>query len=68
MRIKRIMTPISGAAWPDPAGDRLAYWLARPPRERVEAAREFCRASFLRLHRPWPARIAKICRPFPSET
>lgn len=64
MRIKSVVRVIPSGAWPDSDGERLTYWLSRPASERIEAAREFRRTSFLRLHRHWPARIANIFRPF----
>lgn len=65
MPIKPTVRIIPGdGPWPDFQGENLAYWLTRPPGERVQAARDLLRELFERLRRPWPARIARTARPF----
>lgn len=60
------VTVIPGGKWPDSAAENLAYWLTRPPAERIAAAKRLRRRYWRVFHRqelPPMSRSARAFRP-----
>ena len=48
-RLKKVVRVIPKGQFPDSRQDNRRYWLSRPPEERIAAARELRRETYLRL-------------------
>lgn len=67
-RIKRIARAIDPDHWPDSAAEDLAYWLSRPPEERVAFGRRLVRDAYRRVRGCSPPpmnRVGRVFRPEP---
>ncbi|MDP3542939.1 MAG: hypothetical protein Q8T11_10795 [Elusimicrobiota bacterium] len=64
-RMKRVVKVIPAGTWPDSRADQRAYWLSRPPSERVQAGRELQRKMhWWMTGREFPRKMDKVVRVF----
>lgn len=61
---KMAVTVIPADRWPDSASENLAYWLTRPPGERIEAGKRLRRKFWRLFHRQELPRMSKSVRLF----
>lgn len=63
--MKKSVKVIPAGQWPDSRAEQRAYWLSRPPSERVQAGREFQRKMYWYMNgREFPTQMEKVVRPF----
>lgn len=55
---------IPAGHWPDSAAESLAYWLARPPAERIASAKRLRRKYWRLFHRQELPALSRVARPF----
>ena len=67
-QMKRVVRVIPAGHWPDSRAEQRAYWLSRPPSERVQAGRELQRKMYWWMNgRELPGHMEKVVRVFRYE-
>lgn len=64
-RMERVVKVIPAGTWPDSRAEQRAYWLSRPPAERVEAGRQLRRSTYRYMTgRDLPTVMERVVRVF----
>ena len=66
-RQKLAVTIIPKGTWPDSSAENRAYWLSRPPEERIEGAKRLRRKFWRLFHRqdlPPLSKAARVIGPY----